>query len=85
MGVAYRYTPYCSVDVAIGDTWWRFVDPTKWPEYPPPGIFENVGDPAPMPGIVILSSTDRAVFRADVDRSVLALVRIDVPEEAGCL
>lgn len=85
VGIAYRMTVICPIDLAVGDTWWRFEDPTNWPTVPPAGIFDNVSDPAPFPGVLVLSSPDRAIFRADVDRSELALVRVDNPVEAGCL
>ena len=73
--MAYGVTLYCPIPIRLGDTWWAFDDPSHWPPAKPRWPWDSVSSPYQVPGIVVLSSTSKAVFRADVDGSELQLTR----------
>jgi hypothetical protein len=83
VGVAYGEVVYCPVPIPLADDWWSFDEPrADWPpdiSIPPfPfSIWASVGSPHAVPGIVMLTSADQAVFRADVDGSEFRLTRHD--------
>ena len=83
VGVAYRVTLYCAHPVEMGSTWWRFDKGASWP----PAMPRDQGmSPYPVPGLITLSSSTTAVFRADVDGSSLAMTKLAAkPPLAGCI
>jgi hypothetical protein len=87
LNVAYRETFYCAFPFTVGDTWWEFVEPAKWPPQEP-NSSGNIIQPWPVPGTVTFASSTTGTFVADVDRSRLPVVRM--PQDAhhttyGCL
>ena len=92
IGVAYRVETWCMFPIEVGGLWWAF--PGRAIEPPPVAIppfpfslFASVGDPYPVPGVLILSSRNQAVFRADSDGSEFPLtgLRQNPMEGMGCL
>ena len=83
VGVAYRVTLYCALPVEVGSTWWRFGKGAPWP----PALPRDQGmSPYPVPGLITLSSSTTAVFRADVDGSSLSMTQLAAkPPLAGCI
>ncbi|MGH2488686.1 MAG: hypothetical protein ACRDFR_03590 [Candidatus Limnocylindria bacterium] len=77
VGVPYQVIVHCTIDLPLGDTWWRFENagPT-----PGPVVSDLRGS---VPAIVTLTSPDTAILRA-VDGSELMLSRVDEPIEASC-
>jgi hypothetical protein len=92
IGVAYGVETWCMFPIEMGGLWWAF--PTGAIEPPPVEIppfpfsmFARVGNPYPAPGVLILSSPNRAVFRADSDGSEFPVsgLRQNPMEGMGCL
>ena len=83
VGVAYRVTLYCALPVEVGSTWWQFDKGAPWP----PALPHDQGmSPYPVPGLITLSSSTTAAFRADVDGSSLAMTKLAAkPPLAGCI
>ena len=87
VGVAYQLTVYCPADVAIGDAFWRFESGSTWP----PEIRVTINgttyasSPYAVPGTFTRTSPTTAVFKADVDGSVLLMKRTENPVDAACL
>jgi len=83
VGVAYRVTLYCALPVEVGSTWWQFEKGVPWP----PALPSDQGmSPYPVPGLITLSSSTTALFRADVDGSSLAMRKLAAkPPLAGCV
>ena len=87
VGVAYQLTVYCPIDVAVGDAFWRFESGSTWP----PEIQVTINgttyasSPYAVPGTFTLMSPTTAVFKADVDGSILLMTRTTNPVEAACL
>jgi hypothetical protein len=83
VGVAYRVTLYCALPVELGSTWWQFDKGAPWP----PALTRDQGtSPYPVPGLITVSSSTSAVFRADVDGSSLRLTKLGAkPPLAGCI
>src|SRR2546428_3437100 len=83
VGVAYRVTLYCALPVEVGSTWWRFDTGAPWP----PALPSDQGvEPDPAPGRFTLRTNTSAVFRADVDGSMLGLTKLATsPPLAGCI
>jgi len=83
VGVAYRVTLYCALPVEVGSTWWQFDKSAPWPPALPRGRGMS---PYPVPGLITISSSTTAVFRADVDGSSLAMTKLAAkPPLAGCI
>jgi hypothetical protein len=71
-GVLYGVTLFCPEPVVLGATSWSFDQPFDWPPAQP----SDVGAPYAVPGVVKVISDDKAVFRADVNGSVLTLTKV---------
>jgi hypothetical protein len=70
----------------IGDTWWALNERQPWPPQFDPGLFGEVSSPYKVPGIIVLTSSSEAIFRADVDGSELRLSLLPAPlRPEGCL
>jgi hypothetical protein len=86
IGVLYAATFVCPLSVQIGDAWWAFSPGTKWPQ---PVLNGGIRyEPYEVPGILIFTSPDRAVFLADADGSRLELERLagpGWPTSAACI
>jgi hypothetical protein len=72
IGVAYGVEVYCSIPFKLGGLWWNFEQPmSDWPAAItspfPFNIWDDIGVPWEVPGIVTLTSPTEAIFRADVD------------------
>jgi hypothetical protein len=73
VGVLYRVTPYRAEPIVLGATSWSFDEPVNWPPQEPSDV---ISMPYAVPGVLKLISEDKAVFRADVDGSFLALTKV---------
>jgi hypothetical protein len=74
VGVLYRVTLFCSEPVVLGATSWSFDQPFDWPPaQPSKDVFSY---PYAVLGVVKVISDDKAVFRADVNGSVLTLTKL---------
>jgi hypothetical protein len=80
VGVAYRVTLSCSIPFALGATWWDFDKPHTWPPQKP-GVMQQ--SPYPVPGVITLKSANEAVFRVDIDGSLLTLTRLAGTPDLG--
>ena len=92
IGVAYRVETWCMFPIEVGGRWWAFpsgaIEPPPVQISPFPfSLFASVGDPYPVPGVLILSSRNQAVFRADSDGSEFPLTGLleNPMEGMGCL
>ena len=83
VGIGYRISPACGVDLELGNTWWRW---EPYPEWPPPGPFEPFM-PYEVPGVITLANRDRAMFTAEVNGAQMWLTRIDGDQvrAGGCV
>ena len=83
VGIGYRISPACTVDLELGNTWWRWKPFSEWP---PPRPFE-LFMPYEVPGVITLVDPDRAMFIADVNAAQLWLTRIkgDQVRAGGCV
>ena len=90
IGVAYGAGAWCMLPIELGGLWWAFPEgaiqpPVEMPPFPL-SIWANVSDPSPTPGVLILSSANQAVFRADSDGSEFTMTASRTnPKDVGCL
>jgi hypothetical protein len=66
---------FCSAPIRVGDSIWLFDDSDPWPPDEPHWIFDSVGSPYAVHGVLTITAADQAIFRADVDGSRMTLVR----------
>ena len=77
---------FCEAPLRVGDTTWLFAENEPWPPDEPHWIFDSVGSPYAVHGVLTITDDDHAVFRADVDGSRLHLTRGSTDEDlGGCL
>ena len=92
IGVAYRVEAWCLLPIEVGGSWWAFPaaaiePPPYFPPFPDSIWARSPGDPYPVYGVLILSSPDHAVFRADSDGSQFTMIphRLSPMDGVGCL
>jgi hypothetical protein len=92
IGIAYGVSVDCPIPIELGGLWWAFPEPVDhWPpdieNRPFPfSIWANLRDPYPVPGVLTLSSTSKAIFRADSDGSEFTMTAYGKnPKDEACL
>ena len=92
IGVPYGVETWCLFPIEVGGLWWAFpgraIEPPPVPIPPFPfSIWASVSEPYPVPGVLILSSPNQAIFRADSDGSEFTMTarRRNPMEGVGCL
>jgi hypothetical protein len=93
IGVAYGVETWCLFPIEVAGQWWAFPTgaieppPVEIPPFPESLWARSPGNPYPVPGVLIFSSPNHAVFRADSDGSQFTMIahRHNPMDGDGCM